>query len=170
MQRKSGRIAAGAMGAALVMIATAWVKIPVPGGAGYAHVGDGMIFACAAVLGPQAAWAAGIGSALADVLAGYPVYVPLTFFIKAVMGYLAGRYAVGGAGRRAAVFIGAEALMAAGYFAFDCVLYGVAPALAALPFSLFVQGGVGIALGLALSGRRVQTLGRQEEQSPGKRR
>lgn len=60
--------------------------------------------------------------------------------------------------------------MAAGYFAFDCVLYGVAPALAALPFSLFVQGGVGIALGLALSGRRVQTLRRQEEQSPGKRR
>ena len=62
MQRKSGRIAAGAMGAALVMIATAWVKIPVPGGAGYAHVGDGMIFACAAVLGPQAAWAAPDGA------------------------------------------------------------------------------------------------------------
>lgn len=61
MQRKSGRIAAGAMGAALVMIATAWVKIPVPGGAGYAHVGDGMIFACAAVLGPQD-WAAPDGA------------------------------------------------------------------------------------------------------------
>lgn len=149
------------MATALIMVATAWIKMPVPGGAGYAHAGDAILFACATALGPWGAWAAGLGSALADVWAGYPVYVPLTFCVKAVMGYVAGRYAVGGVKRRVCVFIGAQVWMAAGYFAFDSVLYGLAPALAALPFSLFVQGGVGVALGTLLSGRRVQQLRRQ---------
>jgi uncharacterized membrane protein len=45
-----------------------------------------MIYISAFLLGPVAAAAAAIGSALADMAGGYAVYIPATLIIKALWG------------------------------------------------------------------------------------
>ena len=64
------RIAAlTAMFASLIIVTTAYIKIPAP--LGYTHVGDSMIYLSAAILpGPFGFFAAAIGGAMADLLAG----------------------------------------------------------------------------------------------------
>ena len=79
-----------AMLAALCCLATLVLQIPSPIG-GYLNLGDGFVLASAFLLGPwYGALAAGIGSALADLLGGYVQYVPGTFVIKALMAAAAG--------------------------------------------------------------------------------
>ncbi len=71
-----------ALFAALICVATMLLKIPIPA-FGYIHPGDGLVLLAGIFLGPM--WgglAAGFGSALADLISGYGIYVPATFFIK----------------------------------------------------------------------------------------
>ena len=81
------------------------------------------------LLGPgYGAAAAGIGTALADLLGGYPVYVPATLVIKAAMASLAGLAYRKGMGKRmpgviACGLVG-EIPMVAGYWLYDGVLLG----------------------------------------------
>lgn len=162
LNQMTKRIAYGALAAALIMVATAFIKVPGPV-AGYYHLGDGVIFVMAMLMGaPTAAMAAGIGSALADLMAGYGIYAPVTFVIKAAMGYLAGRYAKGKLMRRIILFALCEVVMVAGYFAFEAVIYGVAVAAANVLFNL-IQGAFGIILGACFTGgwmqRFAQSLG-----------
>ncbi len=76
------RIAAlTAMFASLIIVTTAYIKIPAP--LGYTHVGDSMIYLSAAILpGPFGFFAAAIGGAMADLLAGYPHWALPTAIIK----------------------------------------------------------------------------------------
>lgn len=76
--------------AALVVLFTYFIKIPVPATGGYVHPGDGAIFYAALLCGPYAALIGGLGSMLADLLGGYFVYAAPTFVIKAAMGGIAG--------------------------------------------------------------------------------
>jgi uncharacterized membrane protein len=46
--------------------------------------------AAASILGPFAAISAAIGSALADLIVGYSLYMPATFLIKGLMGLISG--------------------------------------------------------------------------------
>lgn len=70
--------------AALVFLGTYCFKIPAPNG--YTHLGDCMIFIAVLILGgKKGALAGGIGSALADALGGYMLWILPTFFIKAIM-------------------------------------------------------------------------------------
>ena len=145
------RLALGGMLSAVILVMTIGFHVPVPATGGYVHLGDGFIFLTAAVLGPYAALAAGLGSALADLLGGYFIYVPATFMIKAAMGLIAGKFAAQSSRiRRIIVFAIAEAVMAAGYFTFEWVLYGGAAALGAVLPNL-VQGAFGVILGLLLT-------------------
>ena len=73
--------------AALIALST---MLNIPTGTGYVNLGDGVILACAYLLGPIAFFPAAIGSALADLLLGYPLYIPGTFIIKGCMGLFAG--------------------------------------------------------------------------------
>ena len=73
----------GSLLAAMITVATMLLKIPTS--LGYIHLGDGVIFLAAMTLGMPAWMAAGIGSGLADLLAGYGIYAPVTFLIKAAM-------------------------------------------------------------------------------------
>lgn len=76
------QIAFTAMFAALILLATYVFKIPTPT-FGYVHVGDGFVLLAGIFLGPGlGALAAGIGSALSDLVGGYAIWVPGTFFIK----------------------------------------------------------------------------------------
>lgn len=75
--------------AAMACAATMAIRVPTPTG-GYVNLGDAVVLLGAYLLGPGwGAAAAGIGSALADLLGGYPMYVPATLVIKAVMAALA---------------------------------------------------------------------------------
>jgi uncharacterized membrane protein len=73
-----------ALMAALTCVGTMIIKIPTPTN-GYIHPGDGFVLLSGLLLGPL--WgglAAGIGSALSDLIGGYFIYVPATFVIKAL--------------------------------------------------------------------------------------
>ena len=74
---------------ALICVATLVFKIPIPGG--YAHLGNGFIFLAGALLGGMGgAAAAGIGSALADLLGGWYMWIIPTLIIKSIMGFVIG--------------------------------------------------------------------------------
>lgn len=139
--------------AAVIAVMTGMIKLPVPATGGYVHPGDGAIFLAASLLGPFAAIPAAIGSALADILGGYAVYALPTALIKGCMGYLSGRLMGEKAFslRNALVFILCEAVMAAGYFAFEWCLYGIGAAIGAVGPNL-IQGAAGVILGCVLSG------------------
>lgn len=69
---------------ALVFIATFVPKIPIP--LGYAHLGDAAIFLAVIYCGRKIGIISGIiGSALADLLSGFPIWILPTIFIKLAM-------------------------------------------------------------------------------------
>ncbi len=72
---------------ALICISTLFFKVPIPGG--YAHLGNTFILLAGALLGNVGALlAAGIGSALADLLGGFYIWIIPTLIIKCIMGFL----------------------------------------------------------------------------------
>jgi len=132
---------------AVILVTTTYLRLPSP--TGYVHAGDGFILLASDLLGPIAAIAAALGSALADLLAGYPIYIPVTFLIKGAMG-LVGAFGV----RkplwvRILLYAAAELLMVAGYFCYEWFLYTWPQAVAGLPGNLG-QGLTGVILALIL--------------------
>lgn len=118
-----------AMLAAFACVATILIRIPTPT-KGYVNLGDCIVNIAGWLLGPvYGAAAAGIGSAFADIFAGYAVYAPATFVIKGLMAAVSfGVFRViGGKSNsvvgRAAGAVAAEAVMVAGYFIYESVLY-----------------------------------------------
>ena len=72
---------------AVIFVMTFVPKIPIP--LGYAHLGDAAIFLAVVIAGGrQGAIAAAIGSALADFIGGFPIWVVPTLVIKYVMAYI----------------------------------------------------------------------------------
>lgn len=144
-------IAYGGIFTALVMLATL-VHVPFPVPAGYVNLGDGVIFIASMVLGPFAAVPAALGSALADWFTGFPVYIPATLVIKALMGLIAGmaarRYLKKNILPYALVFLGCEILMVAGYFIYEVFVYDPGAATANILYNSF-QGIAGIVVGTA---------------------
>ncbi len=150
------KMVTAALFAALACVATMSIRIPTPGTNGYIHPGDAIVILSGIVLGP--AWgllAAGIGSALADLIGGYFFYVPVTFVIKGAVAFLAGviyqRMGRTARSRYAAVILGGVgdiALVAGGYFLCESVVYGAAAA-ASVPANV-VQGVSGLLLSVVL--------------------
>ena len=134
---------------ALIAVATGYLKIPTA--IGYFHLGDGFIFMAAALLGPYGALAAAVGSALADLLAGYFIYVPVTFIIKGLMGLLAALCLnkQSSQATQIIVMVLAEALMVLGYFLFECMVYDYAAAIAVVITNV-MQGLIGTVFGILL--------------------
>lgn len=140
---------------ALVTVATMVIHIPSPAG-GYVNAGDAVVILGAFLLGPGwGAFAAGLGSALADIFTGYALYAPATLVIKALMALTAGAILRAAKKKRkltAAIFgsAAAELLMVAGYFAYEALIlpYGLG-ALANIPGNC-IQGVFGAVVGTAL--------------------
>ena len=66
------KIVMTALFAALACVATMSIRIPTPGTGGYIHPGDAIVILSGVVLGPSyGLLAAGIGSAISDLLGGY---------------------------------------------------------------------------------------------------
>ncbi len=157
MERKNNskllKICFAAMFAALICVATMIIRIPSPLG-GYINLGDTFILLAAWYMGPVYGFAAGgIGSALADLFAGYAVYVPGTFIIKGLMAVAAALIFEGLSKKegflakisRIPAAVAAEIIMIAGYYFYAAVPMGegFGVALQSVPGNV-VQGAFGI--------------------------
>ena len=146
-----------AMLAALTFAATMAVRIPTPGTNGYIHPGDALVILSGVILGPSNGFlAAGIGSALADLLGGYFVYVPITFLIKGIVALSCGlifqKVGKHPCLRCPAVAAGGIVdilLVAGGYCLCESFLYGLPAAVAGIPANL-IQGVSGLIISLIL--------------------
>lgn len=137
--------------AAIIFIATYLFKIPMP--TGYVHLGDGFILLSAAMLGWPAVLAAGLGSMLADLLAGYTLYMLPTFLIKGVMAAIAVIASRKETTIRQILFmLLAELFMVAGYFVTEWLIlgYGWAAATSGLIGNV-MQGLSGLAVWVVLT-------------------
>ena len=77
---------------ALTTVMTMVIHIPTVGTNGYLNLGDMVVFIAALTMGKKAGFiVGGLGSALADLLLGYTHYAPITFIVKGLEGYIAGR-------------------------------------------------------------------------------
>ena len=144
-------IALCGMMAAVIFVATYFLKIPMV--FGYIHLGDGFILLSAAVLGWPAVLAAAIGSMLADLLAGYTLYMAPTFVIKGAVAAIA---VIASAKKSQPLqmlyMLIAEAAMVAGYFVTDWLIlgFGWAAATAAVLGNV-LQGLSGVAVWMLLT-------------------
>ncbi|MBQ8427856.1 MAG: ECF transporter S component [Clostridia bacterium] len=157
--KQTKKITFTALFAALCCIATYVIKVPLP--YGYFNVGDVFVLLSGWMLG--GVWggvAAGVGSALADLLSGYALYAPVTLVIKALMsvvayyGYALLKKLIKKDGLdvlpRFISALFAELLMSVGYFAFEWILYGLGGATVALVGN-FTQGGICLAIGVVMA-------------------
>lgn len=138
-----------ALMAAMTCVATLSIHIPSP--AGYIHPGDAFVLLSGIILGPiYGPLAAGIGSMIADLLAGYPQYAAATFIIKALTALVAALiYRKGKIGTVVLAGILGSVIVTSGYFCTDNILYGFAAAVEQLPLN-GVQNGLGIVLSTLL--------------------
>ena len=145
--------------AALCFVATL-ISFPLP--TGYANLGDCMAFASGFILcGPWGIVAAALGSALADLVLGWAIYMPATALLKGIIGLVGVICAKkllshkrGGVGSKVFLVIASligELIMVAGYFAYECFALGVGEAaIVSVPVNLG-QGAVGVAASVAIT-------------------
>ena len=149
MKTHTKKLVISSLFAALTLVATLFFAFPLP--TGYANLGDCFAFLSGFVLG--GVWgvaAAGIGSALADLLGGYGIYALATFIIKgfiALCGVLAVKL-VSKTGTKLlsviALSLLGEIIMILGYFFFESVFLGVGAAAVASVAGNLTQGAVGV--------------------------
>ena len=141
--------------AALTCVATMVIKIPSPLN-GYINLGDCIVLLSGWLLSPvYGFFAAGLGSALADLFSGYAAYAPATFLIKGLMALIA----CGGVKlfqkrvdkqfSRIISGVTAELFMIAGYWLFEGFLYGFISSAVNIPAN-GLQGLAGLILGIVL--------------------
>ena len=137
----SKRLAFTAVFAALCVVSTLLIAIPLP--FGYFNTGDVFVLLSGWCLGPlYGSIAASFGSALADIISGFPIYAPATFLIKgvdALLAYYVFRFfkklikkeGLDFLPRCFSAVIG-EGVMVLGYFLYELILYSLAGATATL--------------------------------------
>ena len=154
-------IAMTALLLALVYVVTAFIPIPIilpAGGGGYLNLGDAIIAAGSLLIGsPLAAFAAGGGSALADLTVGAGHYAAVSFAIKAAMSLVIVFFS-----RKEKFFLYvlgvlfASLIMVGGYFVFEYFVISPEYAITFAPFNV-VQSGINLILALLLFRPMIQT-------------
>ena len=156
----SKQLAFSALFAALCLIGTMVIAIPLP--TGYFNVGDVFVLLAAWFLGPlYGSLAAGVGSALADVIMGYAIYAPFTCIIKGLDAFIT--YLVcsflkkcirtarwDSIPRLLSALVG-EAIMVLGYLLVETLFYGFPVALTTL-LGNATQGGCCLLLATIVMG------------------
>ena len=157
---KTRQLVTTALMICLIVLGTLIFRVPVPMTQGYIHLGDTMICLGVLLLGRKhAAAAAGLGSAMADILGGFAFWAPWSLVIKFAMAWTAGfiierRAAYHGPQGSTLLHITAMTagglVMCAGYLIAERIMYGSwAAAFIALPWN-FGQFTAGIVLSLAI--------------------
>ena len=156
---------------AVVTVITMSVVIPIPMTQGYVNLGDAAVFLGAFLLGRRnGAIAAGLGSALADILLSYASFAPFTLVIKTAMAFIFGSFLILSAGKvkpeskkvpfsRVLGIILATIVLAGGYYAAEWILTGnsVAP-IVSIPWNILqgaIGGGIALLLMTAMGGIRM---------------
>ncbi|QQY79555.1 putative membrane protein [Keratinibaculum paraultunense] len=133
-----------AMLIALTTVMTMVIQIPTVGTEGYLNLGDMVVFLAALILGRKGGFiVGGFGSALADLITGYTHYVPITFVVKGLEGFIAASLLETKIGKDKPIVATSIAgiFMAFGYFIPETFMYGKA-AVASIPGNI-LQGLVG---------------------------
>ncbi len=151
------KIIIAAMLSAVIAVATMIIRIPSP--TGYVNFGDPFVLIAGWLLGPFGILAAAIGSALADFLSSYTIYIIPTFIIKGCMALCAwllfkgiskgGKKHIIGSYITSAVI--AETIMITGYFVFEAIFFNPMLAVQSVLGNVF-QGLTGIVAGTLLIG------------------
>lgn len=134
-------------------MATNVIKVPTPATGGYINLGDTMVMFTAMLFGPViGAFAGGVGSALGDVMGGYPGWAPITLVVKGIEGLVVGYVAKRMQGNSGLIVGGTIGglLMVTGYFLFEAYAFGVPAALEEVPGNL-LQAVTGIIVGTLLT-------------------
>ena len=148
-----------ALFAAIICVITMMVRLPSLGPSGYVNIGDSFVLLAAWLIGgPYGAIAAGLGSGLADLLAGYAAYVPGTAIIKFAMAIVAWVIYKVGKGktdkRKFVAYIAsaivAEVIMVAGYFVYEAIFLGYGAGAAPAIISNLFQGGSNIFISVVI--------------------
>ncbi len=154
----SKRLAFTALFAALCCIGTIVIVVPLP--FGYFNAGDIFVLLSAWCLGPlYGSVSAAVGSALADIISGYAIYAPATFFIKGLDAFVAytvwfflkkciQKESLDFLPRLFSAALG-EGVMVLGYFGYEWILYGLGGATATI-FGNVLQGVCGLACATAI--------------------
>ena len=148
--------------AALAMVATLAVRIPMPATQGYIHPGDALVILSAWMIGRyKGAFAGALGQAMADLLGGYAVFAPVTLIAKLLMGIIMYRAARSYARKSHASgipwLILSALCMAGCYYLAETFLYGsLTVPLVEIPANL-IQFAVGAALATAAAGVLVRS-------------
>jgi len=133
--------------AALTCFSTYIIRIPSP--TGYIHPGDSFVILSGIILGPlYGALSAGIGSMLADLLAGYPQYAAVSLIIKALTAVICSLIYRRLKRRIVSVItagIFGGIIVTLGYFCAEYFMYGLGGALSGVPLNI-VQNLFGIIL------------------------
>ena len=168
---KTSKLVLTALMLCLVLLATYSIRIPAPFTQGYVHLGDAFIFISVLLLGKKnGAIAAGMGSAMADLLGGYAAYAPWTLIIKFLMAFIMGMFVevsmkkkknfvkiVGVPLVQVIGMIIAGVIMVAGYALVDGVFAGnMLAGFLGIPFNI-IQFGVGIVIALIIAATLYKT-------------
>ncbi len=163
MDNKTNKLVMTALMMALTIVATLFVRVPIPFTQGYVHIGDTMVFMSALVLGRKyGVAAAGVGAALADVIGAFAAWAPWTFVIKSAMVLILGTVAdnidkkkdkqspIAARVELVMGMIAAGAVMTVGYWVAEGVMYGnYVTAALGIPWNIG-QFAVGMVLAMVL--------------------
>jgi len=150
-------LAVTAVMAAVVFVLTSIVHVPTPA-RGYIHLGDTGVFFAAFAFGPWiGAVAGGVGTLLADVVGGFPLWAPFSLLIHGLQGWVVGwmsRRWSGVPGLILSAVVGG-AIVVIGYLVAGLFLAGAGAALGELPMNVLqVVGGAVVAIPLFMAVRQ----------------
>lgn len=142
---------------AVVFLATFVPRIPIP--LGYAHLGDAAIFLMVLFIGRrEMLFAACFGSALSDLLGGFPLWIMPTLVIKFFMADIAWRFIrpdreeAASLPRMMVGFLAGSLWMSVAYTLFGALLYdSLAAGLASAP-GLIAEGLLNTAVAVVAAG------------------
>ena len=154
--RNALKVAMVAVLTAVVVVFTLVVRIPTA--KGYLNLCDVAICFIAFTFGPWSAFiAAGLGTALADLISGYAQWAPISFVVHGVEGLLIALIVRQKGNEAVSIFrkllagLVCIATVSLGYFALSALFISTASVAAAEIPGNIAQSGVGFVLGLGVS-------------------
>lgn len=145
--KKTNELVLTAMFMCMIILAQLVIRLPIPGTGGYVHLADAVVYLSVIYLGHKnGALAAGLGSAMGDIIGGFAVWAPWTFAIKGCMALIFGLLAErkSSASAKLIAMIVAGLFMVVAYFVAETIMYGnPGSAMLGVPWNI-AQFGVGI--------------------------
>lgn len=155
------RVSSIAILTAVTAVFTLIIRIPIAPTRGYINLGDVAIYFTAFTLGPVTAMiAGGLGTALADVLAGYPQWALISFFIHGIQGFAVGTIMRRTRGQGPSIALPVARVLFAGtvgtlimagfYYLAGAAMSGFAAAAVEIPGNI-IQNAAGLFAGVLLT-------------------